>query len=523
MPYAYNVRGRRLAAVFTTEPFLWGALLAAAYLFSRLYAATHIPIFIDEAIHVDWARATVESYPAPDPGFDGKWLSIKLFALAVWPYAPFDELVAARLLVVALGLTTALACYLVGRDLFSRRAGALAAAVYVALPFSVIYNSLAMADGVQLAFGSWVVFVSVRLARTRRMVYAAALPPVLAAAVLAKFSGLVLVGVPAAAVVLLAPRGNRMGAALRAVPALITPLGLFALFYRYDMLKIVRLKTGEASAPLGEQLWVNLLTAGGWLWGLLTPCVVVAAAVAVLWLPVRERRREGLFVVALLALAVLPFAAASQTWYPRYILGAVFPVALALGRLLDVSARLWERHWQGRRVLAAALLPLLVAGVLSWPVVRSGAVLFALPQAGLPEAERFQFVTGWPSGYGVGELADFLRRQREATPGGLLVARANWADHPLQSLNIYLARTPGLSLYTVGDGNDTSVAYLTWLNTKQRTLLVLSTERGVPDRLKAAATPLLGCGVPVWSYTRPGGTAGFVVLELNCGDLPAPK
>jgi hypothetical protein len=515
-------RRRKRAGVFTTDHVLWGGI-AAAYLISRLYAATHVPIFIDEAIHVDWARAMAESYPSPDPGFDGKWLSVKLFALAVWPNVPFDELVAARLLVVALGLTTALACYLIGRELFSRRAGALAATVYVVLPFSVIYTSLAMTDGIQLAFASWAVFLSVRLARTRRWVYAAALPPALAAAVLAKFSGLVLAGLPAAAVLLLAPKGGRAGAALRAVPALLTPLGLFALFYSYDMLQIVRLKTAANPAPLGAQLWANLATAGGWLWVLLTPGVALAAAVALVWLPARDRSREGLFVLALLGLAVLPFALVSQTWYPRYILGAVIPVSLAVGRLLDEAATPARRSLSGRRVLAAMALPVLAAGVLGWPVLRSGAVLFALPGAELPEAERSQLVTGWPSGYGVRELAAFLREQADATPGGVTVARTYWADHPLQSLNIYLTQSPSLSLYTVADEDEPSVKYLTWLNTKRRTLLVLSTEGGIPQRLREAGAPLLKCGRPIWSYTRPGGTAGFVVLELNCGETPAAR
>ena len=154
MAYADNSLRRRLRDFFRTRVFFWGALLTFAYLASRLCAAALFPIFIDEAMHVDWARATAESYPAPDPSFDGKWLSIKLFALATSVDAPFDELVAARLLVLALGLCTALAIYLLGRDLFSSRAGALGVALYVVTPFSLIYNSLAMTDGIQLAFGS---------------------------------------------------------------------------------------------------------------------------------------------------------------------------------------------------------------------------------------------------------------------------------------------------------------------------------------------------------------------------------
>lgn len=503
---------------------LWGALLAAVYVASRLYVAAGFPIFIDEAMHIDWARATDHSYPAPDAAFEGRWLSIKLFALATRPAAPFDELVAARLLVVGLGLTAAVACYLVGRDLFSRRAGALAAALYVALPFSVIYTSLAMTDSVQFVFGAWAVLLAVRLARTGRWVYAALLPLALAAAVLAKFTGGVLAALPAAAVLLLAPQGRRAAAALRALPALLTPFGLFAIFYSYGLLQIVKTKAAESSASAGGRLWPNLATAGGWLWGLLTPSVALLAAVAFVWLALaRGRRREGLFVLALFGLAVLPFAAVSQIWHPRYILAAVVPVALAVGRLLDLAAGLAGRRLGGRRAPAAAALTFLIVGALSWPALRSADVLFALPDAALPEAERFQFVTGWPSGYGVRHLADYLRAEAAATPGGVTVARTYWADHPLQSLNIYLAPSPSLSLFTLADEDESSARSLRWQSARRRTLLVLTTDRGVPHRIRKAGAPLLDCCRPLWSYTRPGGETGFVVYELNCGDAPAAR
>jgi len=521
MPHSYNLSGRRLAGALTTESFLWGALLAGAYLLSRLYAATHIPIFIDEAIHVDWGRATAESYPASDPIYDGKWLSIKIFALTSSLGAPFDDLLAARLSVVALGLTAALACYLAGRDLFSRRAGALAAAVYVVLPFTSIYNSAALTDGVQTAFAAWAVLLSARLGLTRSWVYVLPLAVALVAAVLAKFSGVVLLGIPLAAVLLLTPASRWAGGAPRVAAALLAPLGLFALFHGLGMLGTLQQNATVERATLGPQVWGNLFAAGEWMWGLLTPSVALSAAAAVGWLLAVERSRAGAFVVAVLAVTTLPYVVLSHVWFPRYLLAAVIPVSLAVGRLLDGVAALAEQRWDGRRAFAGALLPLLAAGVLSWPMLRSGAVLFALPAADLPGPERFQFVEGWPSGYGVRELVDYLRKQGEATPGGVLVARTNWADHPLQSLNIYLSGSPSLSLYTVADESDSSVRYLTYLNTKRRTLLVLSTDQGVPYRVRAAALPLLGCGTPVWSYTRPGGTSGFLVLELNCGDMPA--
>jgi hypothetical protein len=359
------------------------------------------------------------------------------------------------------------------------------------------------------------------------------LPLALAAAILAKFSGLLLIGLPVAAVLLLTPRTQWVGGTLRAIPALLTPLGLFALFYRRGMLEIIQQKANTDPTALGDQVWANLALAASWLWGLLTPSVAVAAVVAVGWLLLRERSRAGLFVVTLLGLAILPYVVISTWWQPRYILAAVIPVALAVGRLLDGAVALVHQHWRGRRTLVAAVLALFIIGVFSWPILRSSTVLLALPDADLPWREHSLFVTGWTSGYGVRELAAFLQGQSAATPGGITVARIFSTDHPLQSLNIYLTPSPSLSLYTIGDKNADSVRELARLSAKRRTLLVLSTERGVPlyhgparrreDNLRAAVAPLLGCSKTIWSYTRPGGMTGFVVQELSCGGSPITR
>ncbi|HEV2826946.1 MAG TPA: glycosyltransferase family 39 protein, partial [Pyrinomonadaceae bacterium] len=317
-----------------TELILLAALCVAAYLISRTYAVTHIPIFIDEALHVDWARATAESYPPPDPGYEGKWFSIKLFALAAALPFPFNDLIAARLAVVAFSLTTMLACYLLGRDLFSPRVGVFSCLFFVVLPFTVIYSSLAMTDGLQLAFSSWAILLAVRLARAPRWSHVVALPLLLAAAILAKFSALLLLAVPVAAILLLTPRTQWLRAGLRVVPTFLTALGLLAWFYSSGLLQIVRTKTIDNFTGFTDQVWTNLTLAGSWLWGLLTPSITVLAVIAICWLLLRERSRAGLFVVTLLGLTVLPYVVISKTWYPRYLLTAVIPVVLAISQLL---------------------------------------------------------------------------------------------------------------------------------------------------------------------------------------------
>jgi hypothetical protein len=142
--------------------------------------------------------------------------------------------------------------------------------------------------------------------------------------------------------------------------------------------------------------------------------------------------------------------------------------------------------------------------------------MFDLADANLPWIEQYQFVSGWPSGYGLPELVTFLREQNQATPGGITVARTIFNDHPLHTLNIYLQ--PSLSLFTFGDDNPAHAAFLARLSSERRVLLVLPTENGTPERIREPARSLLKCGTPIWSYTRPKGTSGFVVYELVCGD-----
>lgn len=301
------------------------------------------------------------------------------------------------------------------------------------------------------------------------------------------------------------------------MPALLTPLGLAALFYQYGALRIVQEKMITDPVALCNQVLANLAMAGSWLWGLLTPSIAMLAVVSVAWLLVRERRRNGLFVVALLGITILPYVVIAQTWYPRYLLAAVIPVVLAVSGFLARAAAAVQQRWRGPHLLVATILPLGMLVVLGWPILRSGTVLLALPQADIPAAEHVQFVTGWTAGYGVRELAAFLQVQGTTTPGGVNVARLDQWEHPLLSLNIYLTPSSVLSLYTINHNDPESALLIARLSAIRRTLLVLSTEHGVPRRMTEAVAPLLTCSTVIWSYTRPHGATGLVVYELTCG------
>src|SRR4030095_10695392 len=202
-----------------------------------------------------------------------------------------------------------------------------------------------------------------------------------------------------------------------------------------------------------------------------------------------DRNREAWFIAGLLCLNVVPYLLFAEIWYPRYLLLAVIPIVLAIGGAMSRVAALLDLRKRSQRWPVGMILATLTLGILIWPVVRSGFVLFDLPDATLPRIEQYQLVNGWPSGYGTAELVAFLREQAQATQGGVTVARTFFPDHPLHTLNIYLP-SESLSLFTLGD-NPSDVRALALLSSQRRVLLVLATDNGAPERSRSPGLPLL--------------------------------
>src|SRR6185503_11842215 len=81
--------------------------------------------------------------------------------------------------------------------------------------------------------------------------------------------------------------------------------------------------------------------------------------------------------------------------------------------LLSRGARTGPRgEWAARGVLAIALLPALWFDYRLWTVPA---------KAPLPGLDRFQYVVGWPSGYGVADTIEYLERRVRDHPEGITV------------------------------------------------------------------------------------------------------
>jgi hypothetical protein len=134
----------------------------------------------------------------------GKGLQIFAGAL-LFPWAREHYLWASRALSVLFGAGTLAGAILLGRAVGGARAGWLAGLFYIACPYALVYDRLALTDPALATCAVFVAVLCLRLVERWRIRDGLVLGLALALAVFAKALGLLLFFAPAAAVLLIAP------------------------------------------------------------------------------------------------------------------------------------------------------------------------------------------------------------------------------------------------------------------------------------------------------------------------------
>ncbi|MBI4772428.1 MAG: glycosyltransferase family 39 protein [Chloroflexi bacterium] len=317
-------------------------------------------------------------------------ISVYLYALPLLP--PFARTpaerapLAAGLFVGALNTLSIAVTWAVGRRYFGRRAGLLAALLYAASPWAVVYSRKIWAnDLLPLFVTGWAACGLLALVEGRRRWLAPCLV-LLALAAQIHLSALALV--PATGLALLVFRrrvGWRQvgwGALLSALTGL--PFGVYLLQHRANLLPALASLSGHPARFTGNAFWQAWMIAAGanlhslagpqafraylqsipppelWVWPL-SGLLLAGIVALVRWAIRRRSAPEGqaaFFLLLWLAFPVLLFVRASAPVYPHYFM-PLFPVPyLAAGvALSDLASRI------GRRAYASDALAVAVAGM----------------------------------------------------------------------------------------------------------------------------------------------------------------
>jgi 4-amino-4-deoxy-L-arabinose transferase-like glycosyltransferase len=384
--------------------------LGALYLATRLAGLTALPMFLDESWHISWSMWIAEGKEWDSPWLFGKGVSIFASAL-LFPWAREHFLAAARLVTVLFGALTLLGVHLAARRLYDRETAFVASALYLFSPYALFYDRLVLTDPVQSAFATLSLWMSVRTAESGRARDGALLGLLLALSVFAKALGVLAFFTPALAFALLPgerrPRLRAFAIAYGVAAALVG----YPLWRFLTETATVRAAIDKSEAgPVGRIL-DNAPLAWEWVSTYWTLPVLALAAGGLLHAAWR-RSRPGLLLGGVVALPLLAFLAISTLWFPRYLVFLTPPLVILAGAALTALVRAAN----ARRLLVAAVALALL------PALRFDALLWTDPtRAPLPAVERFQFVDGWPSGYGLRDTLDFVRGQLRSHKGGVRV------------------------------------------------------------------------------------------------------
>jgi 4-amino-4-deoxy-L-arabinose transferase-like glycosyltransferase len=477
---------------------------AIAFLATRLVSWDALPVFMDEAIHLDAARdirASGDLYALPQGG--GKYLTTWLYALTAAPAE--NPLRVARATSAVFGLAAALGLWGLGALTGSEASGACAALLYLITPFALAYDRMAMADTPLAALVVLSLVAAFRWAQRADARHSLLLGLALGAAGLTKLYGLIAVLVP---LLLVASAGERRRDLARRLPLVFAA----TLVVLAPMLVDLAPRAGQvaqewifrAAPTAAAGPWAEPVEAVAVLASYLTPPGLLLALLASV-VALARRAEPDLLLLAFALLWCAVVVAGGPNWLPRYLLPAVPPLLLLVSRQAVA--------------LASPGLPIAVAATLAlgaWPFDR--ALLTDPARAPWPALDAEQHVWGTGSGYGLSGVRDVLVAEA-ARSGELVVLRDRRAGPLNEGLDLLLPRR-GAGIRRVG--MDFLEGCLDFgedpLPPARATLVVLQRHVGT-GWTPALGTPDLTLE-PIARWTKPGGV--FELALFRVGGQLAP-
>ena len=323
---------RGLARLAGGTPALAAIVVLAAG--ARLWALDGVGYNSDEAVYAGQAAAIADD-PVLTPFFPifrAHPILFQAFLSLAFEFGVNDLL--GRSVAAAIGLATVGLVYVVGRDLYGRTAGGLAALLLGVMPYHVVVTRQVLLDGPMALFSTLTLYTLVRFGRSQRAVWLCAAGAGFGLTMLSKTNGIVMLGALYTTLAL-APS---LRVRLHALVLTGVCLGLVVLPYPATVTLAGRGETGRQY--LAWQLfrrpnheWDFYLTTVPAALGIL----VVVLALAGLWL----LRREGSWREVLLVSWIVMPVAFFQLWPTKgfqYLLPIAPAVAVLAARTLARAA-----------------------------------------------------------------------------------------------------------------------------------------------------------------------------------------
>jgi 4-amino-4-deoxy-L-arabinose transferase-like glycosyltransferase len=427
--------------------FILSALgILILYFILRLTNILTLPIFTDEAIYVRWSQIA-----ANDASWrfisltDGKqpmfvWVAMILIKLIK------DPLLAGRVVSVAAGFVSTIGMFFLANELFrNKKIGLLASLIYVLYPFSLVYDRLALYDSTVAMFIIWSLYFEILLVRHLRLDLAMILGMVVGGGMLTKTSAdFAFILLPFSLLLFNFKdkqwKNNLWRWILYALVSVIIANIIYTILRLSPFYHIIGEKNYTFIYTVQEVLKNpfsnfinNFINQFGWLITYATiPFFVLVVAAFIL------RKKYFLELLLLGCWFIVPFTALAlfgKVIYPRFTLFMTMPLlALAAFGLYGIVTMIKTKWVQ---------IVLFVIFLTSF-TVNDFLIVTNFPKAMIPQSDREQLITGWPSGIGVNETMQFINQQSQNHK--IYIATAGTFGLMPYALEIYTQHNPNVTI-----------------------------------------------------------------------------
>jgi 4-amino-4-deoxy-L-arabinose transferase-like glycosyltransferase len=486
---------------------LVGSLLVTLFLASRLINLLALPIFNDEGMHISRAQQMLASGRFLHETLAGKFLHIWLLTLVV-PWAQ-DLLMAARVLSVATGLASGIATLYLAHTLWPQQNLTWTTAlIYLFSPLALINERMALSDSLLTALTTLMLILSIRFVRQPGKTTGYALGFCLGLVYLTKLNGLIYFAVPILAFILLRDRGHSAQVLIRPYfVAFLVALPTAIEFPRQFFSVAVR----STLNPLGPQIpasawglyglgetWLDLIAYVTW-------PVLLLATMRLLY-GLRSREQVAILLAVLLVMTpAFYILLARDVWYSRYLLPMIpLLVVLAARTLTDLASLLAQNTRLGHRhawLTALCLFALLPSLAFDYQLITDPSHTPFTP------VDRWQYITGWASGYGLAETVAWLQ-QKAAEKGAFVVITDIHSGPTQEGLRIYLGDDePDIRLLSVDLQRDSGQVLQQLVQTRAVPTLLLLNEPADKDLNPLASI----CPTTLAVFPKPGNKSRLVL------------
>lgn len=411
------------------------------------------PIFADEAIYVRWAQVmkaepTLRFLPLSD-GKQPLYMWILMFIL----HPGWDPLITGRFLSLVFGMLSVLGVFVLSYILFkSKKVSLTASLLYALSPFMVFFESMALVDSTLTSLGVWfVIFLLLSLKYFRLD--------------LSMISGFLLGGAlltksPALYYAVLAPLIVFFESLSKSVPKTIEKIlknillliPIFIIAYGiYNILRLgpnfhlISARNSDYVFPI-SQLWNNpddpfishIKEIFEWLWKL-GPGVLVFIIVLGFLTGLKKFPKNICILSVIILLPLFANAMYAKVFTARYIL-FVLPFIYILASLFILFKSKFQK-------LSYLMLTLYVVNSL----LVNFLLIYKIQEAPLPKSERTGYLEEWTAGYGIKNVADYLRNYHIKNPGNKIVVGTEGYFGTLpDGLQLYLNDLPEITIIGIG-------------------------------------------------------------------------